>query len=292
MVCREFFRSRGLDDHNIGISIQIQNVHILVGSLDIVKFNAALSRTLQLWPHAAGTLTECGNKYQASFIISSRQSFKLDYMYCIRLQIHLTDTAIPVEFEDRSHESSSSVIFGFHVIQNDLSGLLNSPTQYINCAAPLLRLKVVSFRDDTTIGISWNHTLGGLLSMRTQKQYSYFNHNSQVMQLRSSASLMRSPNCTKIYTPFIHRLLSRSLYSLSLRRTLLKSYARHCFTSVNLMARKSFVKSSRRGCAPPNRSIGHLRGRVWRLSATPRAKDRQRPAYQSTIFFLPMSPPF
>lgn len=72
MVCREFFRSTRLDDHNIGISIQIQNVHILVGSLDVVKFNAALSGTLQLWPHAAGTLTECGNKYQASFTISSR----------------------------------------------------------------------------------------------------------------------------------------------------------------------------------------------------------------------------
>ncbi|OJA12979.1 hypothetical protein AZE42_06528 [Rhizopogon vesiculosus] len=76
--------------------------------------------------------------------------------------IHLTDTATPIEFEDRSHESSSSVVFGSHVIQSDLSGLLNSPTQRsaLNFAGPLLRLKVVSFRDDTTIGISWNHTLG------------------------------------------------------------------------------------------------------------------------------------
>ncbi|OAX39107.1 hypothetical protein K503DRAFT_669229, partial [Rhizopogon vinicolor AM-OR11-026] len=74
----------------------------------------------------------------------------------------LTDTATPIEFEDRSHESSSSVVFGSHVIQSDLSGLLNSPTQRsaLNFAAPLLRLKVVSFCDDTTIGISWNHTLG------------------------------------------------------------------------------------------------------------------------------------
>ncbi|KAG0708341.1 hypothetical protein DFH29DRAFT_477290 [Suillus ampliporus] len=118
----------------------IQSVHILVGLLDVKKFSAALSSTLQLWPHAAGRLTERGKEYK----------------------IYLTNAGVPVEFEDRPHESTSSIVLGSHVIQSDLSGLLNSPRQRsaFDSEAPLLRLKIVSFRDDTTIGISWNHTLG------------------------------------------------------------------------------------------------------------------------------------
>ncbi|KAG1865849.1 hypothetical protein DFJ58DRAFT_743197 [Suillus subalutaceus] len=110
----------------------IQNVHVLVGSLDVKKFSAALSRTLQLWPHTAGRLTNDGGKYKA------------------------------IEFEERPHESTSSVVLDSHVIQNDLSGLLNSPHQRsaFDFEVPLLRLKVVSFRDETTLGISWNHILG------------------------------------------------------------------------------------------------------------------------------------
>ncbi|KAG1731459.1 uncharacterized protein EDB91DRAFT_1349320 [Suillus paluster] len=118
----------------------IQSVHILVGLLDVKKFSAALSRTLQLWPHAAGRLTERGAEYK----------------------IYLTNDGVPVEFEDRPHESTSSVVLGSHVIQSDLLGLLNSRRQRtaLDSEAPLLKLKVVTFRDDTTIGMSWNHTLG------------------------------------------------------------------------------------------------------------------------------------
>lgn len=125
----------------------IQNVHILVGSLDVEEFSAALSKTLQLWPHAAGRLTDDGGKYK----------------------IYLTNDGVPVEFEERPHESTSSVVLDAHVIQSDLSGLLNSPCQRsaLDFDVPLLRLKVVSFRDETTLGISWNHTLGGLLSARS-----------------------------------------------------------------------------------------------------------------------------
>lgn len=118
----------------------IQNVHILVGSLDVEDFSAALSKTLQLWPHAAGRLTDDDGKYK----------------------IYLTNDGVPVEFEERPHESTSSVVLDAHVIQSDLSGLLNSPRQRsaLDFDVPLLRLKVVSFRDETTLGISWNHTLG------------------------------------------------------------------------------------------------------------------------------------
>ncbi|KAG1746102.1 hypothetical protein EDB19DRAFT_377082 [Suillus lakei] len=120
--------------------IMIQNVHILVGLLDLKEFNAALSRTLQLWPHAAGRLTDDDGKYK----------------------IYLTNAGVPVEFEERPHEETSSVVLDSHVIQSDLSGLLNSPRQRnaFDSEVPLLRLKVVSFRDETTIGISWSHTLG------------------------------------------------------------------------------------------------------------------------------------
>ncbi|KAG2031314.1 hypothetical protein BDR03DRAFT_905180 [Suillus americanus] len=118
----------------------IQNVHILVGSLDVKEFSAALSRTLQLWPHTAGRLTDDGGRYK----------------------IYLTNDGVPVEFEERPHESTSSVVLDSHVIQSDLSGLLNSPHQRnaLDFEVPLLRLKIVSFRDETTLGISWNHTLG------------------------------------------------------------------------------------------------------------------------------------
>jgi hypothetical protein len=118
-----------------------------VGSLDIKEFSAALSRTLQLWPHTAGRLADDGGKYK----------------------IHLTNDGVPVEFEDRPHESTSSVVLDSHVIQSDLSDLLNSPHQHsaLDFKVPLLRLKVVSFCDETTLGISWNHTLGRLLSARS-----------------------------------------------------------------------------------------------------------------------------
>ncbi|KAG1812420.1 uncharacterized protein BJ212DRAFT_1219098, partial [Suillus subaureus] len=74
----------------------------------------------------------------------------------------LTNDGVPVEFEERPHESTSSVVLDYHVIQNDLSGLLNSPHQRsaLDFKVPLLRLKIVSFRNETTLGISWNHTLG------------------------------------------------------------------------------------------------------------------------------------
>ncbi|KAG2072351.1 hypothetical protein BDR04DRAFT_1074467 [Suillus decipiens] len=118
----------------------IENVHILVGSLDLKEFSAALSRTLQLWPHTAGRLTDDGGKYK----------------------IYLTNDGVPVECEERLHESTSSVVPDSHVIQSDLSGLLNSPRQRgaLDFKVPLLKLKIVSFRDETTLGISWNHTLG------------------------------------------------------------------------------------------------------------------------------------
>lgn len=76
-------------------------------------------------------------------------------------QVQLND-GVPVEFEDRPHESTSSVVLDSHVIQSDLSDLLNSPRQHsaLDFKVPLLRLKIVSFRDETTLGISWNHTLG------------------------------------------------------------------------------------------------------------------------------------
>ncbi|KAG2031307.1 hypothetical protein BDR03DRAFT_1030761 [Suillus americanus] len=80
----------------------------------------------------------------------------------VHILIHLTNDGVPVEFEERPHESTSSVILDSHVIQSDLSGLLNTLHQRsaLDFEVPLLRLKVVSFRDETTLGISWNHTLG------------------------------------------------------------------------------------------------------------------------------------
>ncbi|KAG1765754.1 hypothetical protein EDD22DRAFT_745581, partial [Suillus occidentalis] len=77
-----------------------------------------------------------------------------------------SNDGVPVEFEERPHESTSSVVLDAHVIQSDLSGLLNSPRQRsaLDFDVPLLRLKVISFCDETTLGISWSHTLGDAIA--------------------------------------------------------------------------------------------------------------------------------
>ncbi|KAG2342505.1 hypothetical protein BDR05DRAFT_1000826 [Suillus weaverae] len=84
---------------------------------------------------------------------------------------------------------------------------MNSPgprqRSALDFEVPLLRLKDVSFRDETTVGIYWNHTLGD-----------------------ATAFLRFTHAFSKAYTPSIHRLRPRSPFSLSLRSVPLKNYAR------------------------------------------------------------------
>lgn len=45
-------------------SPQIENVFVIPTRLDVARFKAALSDTLQLYPHAAGHLVRCGEEWQ------------------------------------------------------------------------------------------------------------------------------------------------------------------------------------------------------------------------------------
>ena len=59
--------------------------------------------------------------------------------------------------------NSNSLLNGDWVIQDDISPFLNHQpidANLVNGGAPLLRLKLTFFKDETCIGVSWHHILG------------------------------------------------------------------------------------------------------------------------------------
>jgi hypothetical protein len=59
--------------------------------------------------------------------------------------------------------SSDSFLNGDWVIQDDIYPFLNHQpigADIVNGGAPLLRLKLTFFKDETCIGVSWHHSLG------------------------------------------------------------------------------------------------------------------------------------
>jgi hypothetical protein len=77
-------------------------------------------------------------------------------------KIRLTYDAIPVTFVTARQLAS---IPSKHVVNSKLNHLIDEPvkgTEVINCAEPLLRLKITYDTEETHtyLGISWHHTLG------------------------------------------------------------------------------------------------------------------------------------
>ncbi|KAG8217369.1 hypothetical protein J3R82DRAFT_5464 [Butyriboletus roseoflavus] len=119
----------------------IDNVHVLPTELDVPKFEEALSKALQLYPHAAGQL-RCSDGHWS---------------------IELTNTTVPVDIGYKLDTSSDSLLNGDWVIQDDISPFLNQQpigANLVNGGAPLLRLNLTFFSNETCIGVSWHHTLG------------------------------------------------------------------------------------------------------------------------------------
>lgn len=66
--------------------------------------------------------------------------------------------------------NSDSLLNGDWVIQDDISPFLSHQpvgANLVNGGAPLLRLKLTFFKDETCIGVSWHHTLGLFLFLIT-----------------------------------------------------------------------------------------------------------------------------
>jgi hypothetical protein len=92
----------------------------------------------------------------------TQSSSQLFFSYLI-LQISLSKYGVPLDIEHRLNEVSNDLIVGSHVAQPDLSSLLMQtvpPHALPTSDMPLLRIKVVLFKGETTICVGWHHVLG------------------------------------------------------------------------------------------------------------------------------------
>ncbi|KAJ3757699.1 hypothetical protein EV360DRAFT_83752 [Lentinula raphanica] len=118
----------------------IKNVHDIPDALDLDKFQTALSRTLEIYPHACGRLVKETNERGMS---------------CWK--IRLTKSTIPLEIV----ESEDLPKFTDSVIQDDLAPLLpRTDFDVVNADNALISLKLHVSAQRTIIGVAWHHTLG------------------------------------------------------------------------------------------------------------------------------------
>ncbi|KAJ3775585.1 hypothetical protein FB446DRAFT_724692 [Lentinula raphanica] len=118
----------------------IKNVHDIPDALDLDKFQTALSRTLEIYPHACGRLVKETNERGMS---------------CWK--IRLTKSTIPLEIV----ESEGLPKFTDSVIQDDLAPLLpRTDFDVVNADNALISLKLHVSAQRTIIGVAWHHTLG------------------------------------------------------------------------------------------------------------------------------------
>jgi hypothetical protein len=90
------------------------------------------------------------------------QSSQHLFSYLI-LQISLSNYGVPLDVEHRLNEISNDLIVDSHVAQPHLSSLLMQalpPHALPTSDMPLLRIKVVLSKGETTICVGWHHVLG------------------------------------------------------------------------------------------------------------------------------------
>ncbi|EGN96124.1 hypothetical protein SERLA73DRAFT_185682, partial [Serpula lacrymans var. lacrymans S7.3] len=75
----------------------------------------------------------------------------------------LTQSAIPIDVEHAPSNLFEALIINDWVIQDNITRLLSQKpkdTALVNGDAPLLRFKLTFCGYRTSVGVSWNHTLG------------------------------------------------------------------------------------------------------------------------------------
>lgn len=143
-----------LSDTYWELDLKIRNVHVITSRLDPTRFQEALSKTVDLYPHVAGQLRCNSGEWDVSD--GSSSFFPGAYSH-EHIQILLAGLVIPVDIVFSDHIG----LCGW-VVQDrgDLeqfwsSALVDGPL------AALLRIKLTICEDGyTAIGVSWHHTLG------------------------------------------------------------------------------------------------------------------------------------
>ncbi|KAF5369624.1 hypothetical protein D9757_010454 [Collybiopsis confluens] len=172
------------DGNDLLLQYPRSSLHVLPGRVDVGRFSLALSRTLALFPTAAGKLRRNGDHWH----------------------IELSNSSVPLTIEGPSSESSSSSPTTTFPIPPSRAHFVVQPDEYITPfidpidyvgsmqgkESSLISLKLTELSDGKTVfGLSFNHVLGdGNTVTRFTHMLStlYASEEQQILDLESLPS--------------------------------------------------------------------------------------------------------